>query len=436
MEGVTISPGYSYEKAPRQDVFLGRTQSKQLFREIFKRGRGKGWPLTDSQLFLDFLAGNQTYECTPWSTPTRNVFGWQKPCYLLVTEGYAPTFKALMEETCLGGVRHRAQSEMRQLHGALRIRRHRRQRRPRASAEGHEGRTARPSNRRSARAGAADPLHARVGRAYPSPCSQRSTDQGHQKRRCASRADARRRGSGAMLFALTLRRHAHLGWRFFSRRGSLGARANGSSRIPVGGAVPDLSDITALVPARDEAAPHRTDDRGPPAAGTGVCGSSWSTISPSMARVTSHGRRAASNARWSLAMPLPPGWVGQALGARARPRQRAHTADPSRRRRHRALPRRRCRRSPRGARRGDDREPRLAHGGARDAIGWEKLLVPAFVYFFKLLYPFRLANAAGPQRRRGRGRVRAGRHCDARTYRRLRRASRGADRRLHSLRGA
>ena len=96
---MTISPGYSYEKAPRQDVFLGRTQSKQLFREIFKRGRGKRWPLTDSGLFLDFLAGNQTYECTPWSTPTRNVFGWQKPCYLLVTEGYAPTFKALMEET-------------------------------------------------------------------------------------------------------------------------------------------------------------------------------------------------------------------------------------------------------------------------------------------------------------------------------------------------
>jgi hopanoid biosynthesis associated radical SAM protein HpnH len=99
VEGITISPGYSYERAPRQDVFLGRTESKTLFREIFKRGRGKRWPLTDSALFLDFLAGNQTYECTPWSTPTRNVFGWQKPCYLLVTEGYASSFKALMEET-------------------------------------------------------------------------------------------------------------------------------------------------------------------------------------------------------------------------------------------------------------------------------------------------------------------------------------------------
>ncbi len=99
VDGITVSPGYSYEKAPQHDVFLGRTDSKNLFREIFKRGKGKKWALTDSSLFLDFLAGNQTYECTPWSTPTRNVFGWQKPCYLLVNEGYAPTYKALMEET-------------------------------------------------------------------------------------------------------------------------------------------------------------------------------------------------------------------------------------------------------------------------------------------------------------------------------------------------
>jgi hopanoid biosynthesis associated radical SAM protein HpnH len=99
VDGITVSPGYSYEMAPQHDVFLGRSDSKKLFREIFKRGKDRGWPLTDSSLFLDFLAGNQTYECTPWSTPTRNVFGWQKPCYLLVNEGYAPTFKALMEET-------------------------------------------------------------------------------------------------------------------------------------------------------------------------------------------------------------------------------------------------------------------------------------------------------------------------------------------------
>ncbi|MDN5850122.1 MAG: adenosyl-hopene transferase HpnH [Nitrococcus sp.] len=99
VEGITVSPGYSYERAPRRDVFLARSQSKKLFREVFRRGRSRHWPLSHSALFLDFLAGNQTYECTPWSNPTYNIFGWQRPCYLLVDEGYAPTFKALMEET-------------------------------------------------------------------------------------------------------------------------------------------------------------------------------------------------------------------------------------------------------------------------------------------------------------------------------------------------
>ncbi len=99
VEGVTVSPGFNYERAPKRDVFLKRNKSKQLFRDLFARGRGKKWRFNQSSLFLDFLAGNQSYACTPWGNPTRNVFGWQKPCYLLVGEGYAPTFKALMEET-------------------------------------------------------------------------------------------------------------------------------------------------------------------------------------------------------------------------------------------------------------------------------------------------------------------------------------------------
>lgn len=99
VEGITISPGFSYEHAPRQDVFIKRDATKQLFRNIFRLGRRRNWRLNHSSLFLDFLAGNQSYRCTPWGNPTRNVFGWQRPCYLLVDEGYAPTFKALMEET-------------------------------------------------------------------------------------------------------------------------------------------------------------------------------------------------------------------------------------------------------------------------------------------------------------------------------------------------
>ncbi len=98
LDGVMISPGYAYERAPDQQHFLNRQKSKQLFRDIFRRGRGKGWKFNQSALFLDFLAGNQSYVCTPWGKPTRNVFGWQRPCYLL-GEGYARTFRELMETT-------------------------------------------------------------------------------------------------------------------------------------------------------------------------------------------------------------------------------------------------------------------------------------------------------------------------------------------------
>ena len=98
IEGVTISPGYAYERAPDQQQFLSRRNTKELFRQLFRLGKGRKWRFSQSSLFLDFLAGNQAYHCTPWSNPTRNVFGWQRPCYLL-NEGYAPSFKALMEET-------------------------------------------------------------------------------------------------------------------------------------------------------------------------------------------------------------------------------------------------------------------------------------------------------------------------------------------------
>ena len=106
--GVSISPGYAYERAPDQEHFLSRRKTKELFRKVFAMGKGKKWKFIHSGLFLDFLAGNQTYHCTPWGMPTRNIFGWQKPCYLL-GEGYAKTFTELMETTdwdCYGTGRY------------------------------------------------------------------------------------------------------------------------------------------------------------------------------------------------------------------------------------------------------------------------------------------------------------------------------------------
>ncbi len=98
VDSITVSPGYAYERAPDQEHFLNRQKTKNLFREIFRHGKGRKWRFSHSTLYLDFLAGNQQYHCTPWGNPTYNIFGWQKPCYLL-GEGFVPTFRELMEET-------------------------------------------------------------------------------------------------------------------------------------------------------------------------------------------------------------------------------------------------------------------------------------------------------------------------------------------------
>ncbi|MCW2315651.1 hopanoid biosynthesis associated radical SAM protein HpnH [Rhodoblastus acidophilus] len=95
---VSISPGYAYERAPDQEHFLSRRRTKTLFRRIFELGKGRDWPLLHTGFYLDFLAGNRAYACTPWGMPTRNVFGWQKPCYLL-DEGHAASYRELMSTT-------------------------------------------------------------------------------------------------------------------------------------------------------------------------------------------------------------------------------------------------------------------------------------------------------------------------------------------------
>ncbi|HLZ52213.1 MAG TPA: adenosyl-hopene transferase HpnH [Candidatus Acidoferrum sp.] len=97
VEGMMLSPGYSYEKAPDQKHFLGRARTRRLFRSILAN-RKKSWQFNQSPLFLEFLMGKQQYACTPWGMPTYNVFGWQKPCYLL-QDGYADSFRELMDAT-------------------------------------------------------------------------------------------------------------------------------------------------------------------------------------------------------------------------------------------------------------------------------------------------------------------------------------------------
>ncbi|MFZ0340248.1 MAG: adenosyl-hopene transferase HpnH [Terracidiphilus sp.] len=97
VEGVVLSPGYSYDKAPDQTKFMGRARVRRLFRAILSN-RKKAWKFNMSPLFLEFLMGDRNYDCTPWGSPAFNIFGWQRPCYLL-QDGYTDTFQELMETT-------------------------------------------------------------------------------------------------------------------------------------------------------------------------------------------------------------------------------------------------------------------------------------------------------------------------------------------------
>ena len=97
VEGMMVSPGYAYDKAPDQSGFLKRKSTNELF-EMILSNRKKGWRFNQSPLFLEFLMGRRDFECTPWGNPTFNMFGWQKPCYLL-QEGYVDSFEELMNST-------------------------------------------------------------------------------------------------------------------------------------------------------------------------------------------------------------------------------------------------------------------------------------------------------------------------------------------------
>jgi hopanoid biosynthesis associated radical SAM protein HpnH len=98
IEAMTVAPAFSYENASDREHFLQRDRSRALFRRLFEIGRERNWQFNHSRLYLDFLAGGREYQCTPWGNPTRNIMGWQRPCYLL-NEGYAATYRELMEET-------------------------------------------------------------------------------------------------------------------------------------------------------------------------------------------------------------------------------------------------------------------------------------------------------------------------------------------------
>lgn len=98
VEAMTIAPAFSYERAPERDHFLTREKTKALFQAVFSLGNGHSWRFNHSSLYLEFLSGKRDFPCSPWGNPTRNIFGWQSPCYLLDDE-VLPSFQEVMDRT-------------------------------------------------------------------------------------------------------------------------------------------------------------------------------------------------------------------------------------------------------------------------------------------------------------------------------------------------
>ena len=86
VEGSMISPGYDFQDAPDQDLFLTRQESRSIFKELLDPSRTGGMRFYNNPLYLNFLRGQREYQCTAWSNPTYTVMGWRKPCYPLADQ--------------------------------------------------------------------------------------------------------------------------------------------------------------------------------------------------------------------------------------------------------------------------------------------------------------------------------------------------------------
>tara|TARA_B100001167_G_scaffold190959_1_gene159406 strand:- start:963 stop:2003 length:1041 start_codon:yes stop_codon:yes gene_type:complete len=86
VEGSMISPGYDFEDAPIQDMFLNRQESRNIFKKLLDPTKTQGMKFYNNPLYLNFLQGEREYQCTAWSNPTYTVLGWRKPCYPLADE--------------------------------------------------------------------------------------------------------------------------------------------------------------------------------------------------------------------------------------------------------------------------------------------------------------------------------------------------------------
>jgi hopanoid biosynthesis associated radical SAM protein HpnH len=96
VDGHTIAPAYGYSAVNEREIFMTREMIIEKFQDIDRLSRK--FPISNSPLYLEFLAGKREYPCTAWGNPTYNVKGWKGPCYL-ITDAHYDTFEELMTKT-------------------------------------------------------------------------------------------------------------------------------------------------------------------------------------------------------------------------------------------------------------------------------------------------------------------------------------------------
>lgn len=92
----TISPGYSYSAVATKEIFLNRPRIRQKFKDI--KRLAKKYPVINTPIYTEFLAGDRELMCTAWGNPTYNTKGWKGPCYL-ITDEHHDKFSDLINNT-------------------------------------------------------------------------------------------------------------------------------------------------------------------------------------------------------------------------------------------------------------------------------------------------------------------------------------------------
>ncbi len=119
VEGMMISPGYSYQKAPDQKNFLKRNRTRDLFARILS-DRKRTWRFNQSPLFLEFLMGEREYQCTPLGESYVQYIRVAK-ALLLAPRGLCEDVSGANQRHQMGEIRDRTEREVRRLHGPLRV---------------------------------------------------------------------------------------------------------------------------------------------------------------------------------------------------------------------------------------------------------------------------------------------------------------------------